>query len=203
MITFLDGTLVEKTPTRVVMDIGGVGYEVIIPLSSFDRLPDEGQRCRILTFDYVREDQHALFGFFSAIERRLFILLMAVNGIGPKLAISALSSMSPHDIQTAIHDRDVKRLSTISGIGRKTAERIILDLHDKITMTDAASSAAAQPRRRACPDFPGLQADRRAKESQRSCRERSRNRIGRRNSTQNPVVGLKQARVVNRPITPP
>lgn len=145
MITFLDGTLVEKTPTRVVMDIGGVGYEVVIPLSSFDRLPDEGQRCRILTFDYVREDQHALFGFLSAIERRLFILLMAVNGIGPKLAISALSSMSPHDIQTAIHDRDVKRLSTISGIGRKTAERIILDLHDKINMTDAASSAAAQP----------------------------------------------------------
>lgn len=145
MITFLDGTLVEKTPTRVVMDIGGVGYEVVIPLSSFDRLPDEGQRCRILTFDYVREDQHALFGFLSAIERRLFILLMGVNGIGPKLAISALSSMSPHDIQTAIHDRDIKRLSTISGIGRKTAERIILDLHDKINMTDAASSAAAQP----------------------------------------------------------
>lgn len=144
MITFLDGTLVEKTPGLVVLDVGGVGYEAFIPLSSYDRLPGEGQRCRILIFDYVREDQHILFGFLSAMERRLFTLLMTVSGIGPKLAISALSAMSPRDIQSSILDRDVKRLCTISGIGRKTAERIILDLRDKISAADA-EDASTQP----------------------------------------------------------
>ena len=144
MITFLDGTLVEKSPGQVVLDVSGVGYEVFIPLSSYDRLPAEGQPCRLMTFDYIREDQHSLFGFISRMERRLFILLMTVSGIGPKLAISALSAMSPRDIQAAILERDVKRLSTISGIGRKTAERIILDLRDKVSAAEAAD-ASTQP----------------------------------------------------------
>ena len=144
MITFLDGTLVEKSPNQVVLDVGGVGYEVFIPLSSYDRLPSEGQRCRILIFDYIREDQHTLFGFISGMERRLFIQLMTVSGIGPKLAISALSAMSPRDIQAAILERDVKRLCTISGIGRKTAERMILDLRDKVSASEAAD-ASIQP----------------------------------------------------------
>ncbi len=144
MITFLEGTLVEKSPTRAVLDVGGVGYEVSIPLSSFDHLPDEGKLCRILTVDYIREDQHALFGFISATERQLFNLLMTVTGIGPKLAISVLSSMSPPDVQLAILDRDVKRLCSISGIGRKTAERIIVDLRDKISASEAAVAAAGK-----------------------------------------------------------
>lgn len=132
MITFLHGIIVEKQPTRVVLDVGGVGYEVFVPLSSYDRLPAKNESCRILTYDYLREDGHLLFGFMTEEERRMFILLMGASGIGPKLALSALSGLSIRELKAAVVEGDIKRLSSISGVGKKMAERIVVELRDKI-----------------------------------------------------------------------
>ena len=145
MITFLEGTLVEKEPMRVVLNVGGVGYEVHIPLSSYDRLPPPDAPCRILTHDHVREDVHALYGFMTEAERKLFLLLISVSGIGPKSAMNALSGLSVRDFIAAIAGNDTKRLSGISGIGKKTAERIVVELKDKITAGDAMEAMASGP----------------------------------------------------------
>ncbi|MEI7879275.1 MAG: Holliday junction branch migration protein RuvA [bacterium] len=131
MITFLEGILDEKEPTHVVLNVGGVGYEVVISLNSYDRLPAPGEKVRLLTHDHIREDEHRLFGFMTADERRVFTLLLGVSGIGPKIALSALSGMTVREIKVAIKDGDVKRLSSISGIGKKTAERMVIELRDK------------------------------------------------------------------------
>jgi holliday junction DNA helicase RuvA len=136
MIVFLEGVLDEKEPTRAIVHVGGVGYEVFLPLSSFERLPAEGQRVRIQIYDHVREDDHLLYGFMTAEERRVFILLLGVSGIGPKLALSVLSGLTTRDFKVAVAAGDAKRLSTVQGIGRKTAERIILDLKDKFGKPD-------------------------------------------------------------------
>ena len=114
------------------MDVGGVGYEVFIPLSSYERLPAVNTACRILTYDHVREDAHVLYGFMTAEERRMFLLLIDVSGIGPKLAMTALSGLSVRDLKASVAQADVKRLSAVSGIGKKTAERIVLELKDKL-----------------------------------------------------------------------
>ena len=143
MIVFLDGVLAEKEPTRVVVDVGGVGYEAAIPLSSYDRLPAVGQRVRILTVPVVREDAHLLFGFMTAEERELFLLLTSVNGIGPKLGLAVLSGLSVRDLKAAIAAGDVKRLSGISGIGKKTAERLVLEMRDKLGKGDLAEALTA------------------------------------------------------------
>ena len=126
MITFLDGEIVEKRPTDVVMSVHGVGYEVFIPLSSYDRLPSRGDACRILTIDHVREDTHCLYGFMTEPERHMFKLLMGISGIGPKLALSALSGLTVRELKVAVVEGDVKRLSSISGVGRKMAERMVV-----------------------------------------------------------------------------
>ncbi|MEI6787476.1 MAG: Holliday junction branch migration protein RuvA [bacterium] len=131
MITFLEGIIEDKQPTHVVLNVGGVGYEVIISLSSYDRLPGFGEKVRLLTHDHIREDAHQLFGFMTADERRVFTLLLGVSGIGPKIALSALSGMTVRELKVAIRDGDIKRLSSISGIGKKTAERMIVELRDK------------------------------------------------------------------------
>lgn len=136
MITFLEGTLIEKSPARIVINAGGVGYEVFIPLSSYDHLPAENHDCRVLVYDYIREDQHSLFGFMTDIERKTFALLMNVNGIGPKLAMSALSSLAVTDLNTAIVSGDVALLTTIAGIGKKMAERMVVELRDKLASSE-------------------------------------------------------------------
>jgi Holliday junction DNA helicase RuvA len=132
MITFLHGILEEKHPTRAVLNVGGVGYEVLVPLSTFDRLPATQQACRLLTHEHVREDAHQLFGFATDAERDAFEMLIGTSGIGPKLAISALSTFSVRELKAAIVNGDVRRLSSISGVGKKTAERMIVELRDKI-----------------------------------------------------------------------
>jgi holliday junction DNA helicase RuvA len=142
MITFLHGQLVEKHPMRAVLDVGGVGYEVLIPLSSFDRLPAQHADCRLLTYDCVREDSHQLFGFMTEAERDMFVLLMGTTGIGPKLALSALSGLSVRDLRAAIAQGDAKRLTSISGVGRKLAERMLVELRDKIGAADALEAIA-------------------------------------------------------------
>jgi Holliday junction DNA helicase RuvA len=145
MITFLHGKLVEALPTQVTVDVNGVGYETLIPLSSFDKLPLPGQEIRLLTHLAVREDAHTLYGFMTAAERELFRLLInTVSGIGPKIALNILSGISVSAFRGAVANSDVKALSQISGVGKKTAERIIVELKDRIGAPGAweASSAA-------------------------------------------------------------
>lgn len=136
MIVFLEGLLEEKEPTRVVINVSGIGYEAAIPLSSYDRLPAPGQRVRLLTVPVVREDAHLLFGFMSDEERSAFLLLTSVNGIGPKLGLAILSGLPVRDLKAAIANGDIKRLSGISGVGKKTAERIVLEMRDKLGKGD-------------------------------------------------------------------
>ena len=143
MIVFLDGVLEEKEPTRAVVNVGGFGYEAAIPLSSYDRLPAAGQRVRLLTVLVVREDAHLLFGFMTAEERDLFLQLTSVNGIGPKLGLAVLSGLSVRDLRAAIAAGDVKRLSGISGIGKKTAERLVLEMRDKLGKGEIAAALTA------------------------------------------------------------
>ncbi len=120
MITFLQGKLVEALPTQVVVDVNGVGYEVLIPLSSFDKLPQPGQPIKLLTQLIVREDAHILYGFATAAERNLFRLLIhSVSGIGPKTALNILSGISVTAFRGAVATSDVKSLSQISGVGKK------------------------------------------------------------------------------------
>jgi Holliday junction DNA helicase RuvA len=145
MITFLHGKLVEALPTQVIIDVGGVGYEALIPLSSFDKLPPPGQGVKLLTQLVIREDAHTLYGFMTAAERELFRLLVnTVSGIGPKIALNILSGMNPVAFRGAVANGDVKSLSQISGVGRKTAERIIVELRDKIGAAGAWEAASAR-----------------------------------------------------------
>src|SRR5437773_6465659 len=144
MITFLDGKLVSALPTQAIVDVGGVGYEVFIPLASYDKLPTVGQPVRILTHLHVREDAQILYGFMTAAERDLFRLLVNhVSGIGPKLALAVLSGMSVNNFKTAVVNSDIASLSKISGLGKKTAERIVLELKDKLGVAAAWEAASA------------------------------------------------------------
>jgi Holliday junction DNA helicase RuvA len=144
MITFLDGKLISALPTQAIVDVSGIGYEVFIPLSSYDKLPAVGQPIRILTHLAVREDAHVLYGFMTAPERDLFRLLVNnVSGIGPKLALAVLSGMSVNNFKAAVVNSDVVSLSKISGLGKKTAERIILELKDKLGVAAAWEAASA------------------------------------------------------------
>lgn len=144
MITFLEGTLINALPTQAIVDVNGVGYEVFIPLSSYDKLPAVGQPLRILTHLHVREDAHILYGFMTAPERDLFRLLVNnVSGIGPKLALAVLSGMSVTNFKAAVVNSDVAALSKISGLGKKTAERIVLELKDKLGVAAAWEAATA------------------------------------------------------------
>ncbi len=145
MITFLHGKLTEALPTQVTVDVNGVGYEVLIPLSSFDKLPPPGQDVKLLTQLIVREDAHTLYGFTSAAERELFRLLINnVSGIGPKTALNILSGMNAVAFRGAVANGDVKALSQISGVGKKTAERIVVELRDKIGAAGAWEASSAQ-----------------------------------------------------------
>jgi Holliday junction DNA helicase RuvA len=144
MISFLDGDLVEALPTQVVISVQGVGYLVQIPLSSFERLPALGARLKLLTHFVVREDAHLMFGFMSSAERDLFRLLVQhVTGVGPKLALAVLSAMSVSQFKAAVVNGDTNTLSKVSGLGKKTAERIILELKDKVGVAAAWELAAS------------------------------------------------------------
>jgi Holliday junction DNA helicase RuvA len=145
MITFLHGKLVEALPTRVTVDVHGVGYDVFIPLSSYDKLPAPGQELKLLTHLAVREDAHVLYGFMTTQEREMFRLLInTVSGIGPKLALNVLSGMSVVAFRGAVANNDVKSLSQISGVGKKTAERIVVELRDKIGDAGAWEASSAK-----------------------------------------------------------
>ncbi len=145
MITFLRGKLVDALPTQITVDVHGVGYEVLIPLSSFDRLPAPGGDVTVLTHLAVREDAHVLYGFISVAEREMFRLLInTVSGIGPKIALNVLSGMNVVALRGAVAAGDVKALSQISGVGKKTAERIVVELRDKIGAAGAWEASSAK-----------------------------------------------------------
>ena len=145
MITFLQGTLVDALPTQVTINVHGVGYHALIPLSSFDRLPQPGSEVMLLTQLVIREDAHTLYGFMTSAERDLFrLLIQTVSGIGPRIALNILSGISVAAFRGAVANGDVKSLSQVSGVGKKTAERIVVELKDKIGMAGAWEAASAQ-----------------------------------------------------------
>ena len=139
MIAFLNGILAEKQPTSVVLDVHGVGYAALIPLSTYDRLPATGAACRLLIHHHMREDGQTLCGFTTAEEKQMFELLIGISGIGPKVALGGLSVA---ELRAAIAEGDVKRLSSVRGVGKKTAERLVVELRDKIDPAEALASRA-------------------------------------------------------------
>lgn len=132
MIALLRGTLVEKHPNQAILDVAGVGYEVTIPISTFSMLPERGSETKLRIHTHVREDILALYGFLTQDERNLFEKLIGVSGIGPGLAIKVLSGMSAADLLSAIRRNELDRLVRIPGVGKKTAERMVLELRDKL-----------------------------------------------------------------------
>jgi Holliday junction DNA helicase RuvA len=144
MIAFLHGKLIDALPTQATIEVNGVGYDVLIPLSSYDKLPSPGQTVKILTHLVIREDAHVLYGFMTATEREVFRLLInTVSGIGPKIALNILSGISVTAFRGAVAGSDAKMLSQISGVGKKTAERIIIELKDKIGPAGALEAQSA------------------------------------------------------------
>ena len=142
MIAFLNGILAEKHPTSVVLDVHGVGYAVLIPLSTYDRLPATGETCQLQIHHHMREDGQSLCGFATADEKQMFELLIGISGIGPKVALGVLSGLNAAELRAAIAEGDVKRLSSVRGVGKKTAERIVVELRDKIDPAEALASRA-------------------------------------------------------------
>jgi Holliday junction DNA helicase RuvA len=137
MISFLRGTIVDAHPDRVILDVRDVGYEIHIPVSTFEKIPDPGQATQLHTVLHIRENDHSLYGFATAAEKNLFLLLIQhISGVGPKLAIAVLNGLSPEAFQSAIASRDAATLSQIKGLGKKTAERIIVELKDKMDIPD-------------------------------------------------------------------
>ena len=143
MIAHLRGRILEKHPNRVVVDVNGVGYDVCVPLSTFYGLADAGGEIALRVHTHVREDQLALYGFATALEQDLFERLIGVSGIGPRLALAVLSGIEPLDLIRAIERSDVARLTAIPGVGKKTSERIVLELKDRLPRAPAAAEVAA------------------------------------------------------------
>jgi len=144
MIAHLKGTILEKHPNQVVLDAGGVGYDVQIPVSTYTALPDAGAAFALRIHTHVREDAIQLFGFATPEEKTVFERLISVSGIGPKLAVTVLSGLATPELIAAIRTGDVQRLVRIPGVGKRTAERMVLELKDKLIAVEA-SSKGGQP----------------------------------------------------------
>jgi holliday junction DNA helicase RuvA len=142
MIARLSGILIEKQATRLVVDVHGVGYDVQVPLSTFYHLPEPGGEVTLRVHTHVREDALSLFGFATELEQQLFERLIATSGIGPKLALAVLSGIEPVDLVRAVQNGDIVRLTQIPGVGKKTAERISLELKDRLPQPLTAELAA-------------------------------------------------------------
>ena len=138
MFEYVSGELKSKRPTQAVVDVQGAGYRVLIPTSTFDRLPKVGESVRLFTHLHVREDLQQLYGFVTTGERALFELMIGVSGIGPRIALAALSTMSPGQLQQYVAAGDPAMLQRISGVGRKTAERMVVELRDRVSTLDLA-----------------------------------------------------------------
>jgi holliday junction DNA helicase RuvA len=157
MIAFLRGRLLEKRPDHLIVEVGGVGYDVQVPLSTYYDLGEPGGDVSLRVHTHVREDQIALFGFATALEQQLFERLISVSGIGPKMALVALSGIEPEELVKAVRTSDVARLTSIPGIGKKTAERISLELKDKLPVPVPGAGTGGLPV--AAEGAPDLRAD--------------------------------------------
>jgi len=157
MIAFLRGSIIEKHPNQVIVETSGVGYDVQIPISTYTSLPDAGSQVSLRIHTHVREDALLLYGFWTMEEKLVFEQLISVSGIGPKLAITVLSGLATPDLVQAIRTSDIARLVRIPGVGKKTAERIVLELKDKLKPADGSAKipAATQPG----PSFSVLETD--------------------------------------------
>lgn len=138
MITYLSGELIESLPNQITLDVNGVGYQILIPLSTYDVIGEQSGRLKILTHLQVREDAHILYGFATAAERDLFrLLIQRVSGVGPKIALAVLSGISVEDFKAAVVRGDGEFISRVKGLGKKTTERIVLELKDKVGVVEA------------------------------------------------------------------
>ena len=145
MIAALRGRLLEKHPSRLIVDVGGVGYDVQVPLSTYGGVGDIGADITLRIHTHVREEQIALFGFLTPLEQQIFERLISVNGIGPKVALAVLSGIAPGDLVASVQGNEPARLTTIPGIGRKTAERIVLELRDRLPAALPVTPESATP----------------------------------------------------------
>jgi holliday junction DNA helicase RuvA len=152
MIASIAGTLTRKALDYVIIDVSGIGYQVFVPLSTYYRLPDEGASASLHVHTHMREDMLALYGFTEQEEKDLFLILLGVSGIGPKLALTVLSSLSAGEVVAAILSADDQKLNAIPGIGKKTAARLILELKDKVKHLAMGSTPAAFHRQQADAD---------------------------------------------------
>ncbi len=146
MIGLIRGLLVERAPGQVLVDVAGVGYEIDIPVSTFNALPQAQQTVQLFTHLAVREDAQQLFGFASVEDRDLFRALIRVNGVGPRLALTILSGMDASALAQCVHGNDVKALTGLPGVGKKTAERLIIDLRDRLPEADVSETTATAAR---------------------------------------------------------
>jgi Holliday junction DNA helicase RuvA len=146
MIAYLRGTLLEKNPSRVIVDVHGVGYEVTIPISAYSSLPEKESEVRLHIHTHVREDALLLFGFISAADKALFEKLITVSGIGPTLAVKALGGMAAPELAAAIRSGALDQLVRIPGVGKKTAERMVLELRDKLDLAGLPARPDAAPK---------------------------------------------------------
>jgi len=149
MIGFLRGVLLQKSPQEILLDVGGVGYRVLVPISTFCHLGEKGAQAQLQVHTHVREDQLVLYGFGTTTELQLFEKLIAVSGVGPKVALGVLSGIEAEDLVHAIRANDVARLTRVPGVGKKTAERLILELKDKLASfhTESAAPQTSSPNR--------------------------------------------------------
>ncbi len=143
MIAFLRGRILEKQPNRIILDVNGVGYELAIPLSTYYDVGDEGGEIAVRVYTHVREDALQLYGFLTEFERQVFERLIGISGIGPKLAVAVLSGVDSRELVTAVQRGDVARLTAIPGIGKKTAERIVLELRDRLAQIAVPAAVGA------------------------------------------------------------
>jgi len=145
MIAYVRGLLTEKDPTRAVIECGGVGYELLVPVSTYEKLPRTGEETKLLAYHCVREDDEILFGFATEAEREMFGKLTSVSGVGPKIALAILSGSSVSELSMAIAGGDAKRVAAIKGVGKKTAEKICVELRDKVDVFAGRGESAAPP----------------------------------------------------------
>jgi Holliday junction DNA helicase RuvA len=146
MIAYLRGAVLEKHPNQVIVDVHGVGYDVTIPVSTYSSLPEKGAEVQLHIHTHVREDAFSLFGFMTAVDKALFEKLITVSGIGPKLAVTALGGLAAPELAAAIRNGAIDQLVRIPGVGKKTAERMVLELRDKLDLTGLPARADAPPK---------------------------------------------------------
>lgn len=144
MIAYIQGTVAEKSPTRIIIDVNGIGHEILIPVSSYDPVGAIGSTAKLLTYLHVREDILQLFGFATSEEREMFLLLISISGIGPKSALGILSSIATKDLKHAIAQENLTLLTAVPGIGKKTAQRIVVELKEKVAKLGISTDAPSK-----------------------------------------------------------